>query len=837
MHFLPHVVPHGIDWEEWEPGENKGYVLWNKNRPTDVCDPAPVTWLANNHPNIPFISTFATPERPLNITTIGVIPHKRMKRFIEEAGVYLSTTKETFGIGILEAMASGVPVLSVARGGAVDLIEHQETGYLAQDWNDLSDGLSYCFEHRERLGAAAREAVKAYSWREACRKVAEVYRLAMREEPPFVTIVIPSFNYAHTVGRAIQSVKNQTWGEFECCIVDDGSTDDTESAVTEAIAGDSRFTYVKQQNAGVANARNNGVAMGTGKYVMCLDADDAVEPTFLETCVNALEEENIGIAYTGLRAVFPDGHMEISAWPDEFDYEGQLKRRNQIPTCCVYRRQMWERLGGYRQRYAPKGAGAEDAELWLRAGANGYDARKVTDDPLFVYSFLTGRVSGNPSYHEVDWTAWHPWVLDKQHPFASIAVPINGHSHPVRQYDEPAVSVIIPVGPGHKSLLVDALDSLEAQTFRKWEAVVINDTGEPLDLTAYPYVTLVKTPGGMGAGYARNRGIEAAKSKRFVCLDADDFLQPQFLTTILEAHGEDTSVWLYTDIYILHPNGATEHYHSEDFDARELWRNGVAPVTCLYTKEMWKDVGGFDEKYNREDWDFHLRLAMKGYCGMHITSPLFTYRHATGKRREEGSVSQEAQRLRALYPLEELQEMCKGCGKNKRRPRQEAAPPPPANWVSKEDLGWPLIEYVGNNQNSLVFKGLTGRKYRFGANDHDKVHRVHPTDAKRFLAYVYFEEAPESAAVMLHAPATIPPPAPAPVAIPTEPIEGTVAEVAQPIELPPLDVSRLTIKELREANYTVDEWSELLAQETAKRKPRSTVVDIIERRIRVLSKE
>ena len=114
---------------------------------------------------------------------------------------------------------------------------------------------------------------------------------------------------------------------------------------------------------------------------------------------------SLGIAYTGLRWHKPDGSTGISPWPGAFEYDRQLRRQNQVPTCCLFRRVMWERLGGYRQRYAPKGAGAEDAEFWLRAGAAGFGAQKVTDQALFNYSWMSGQVSGDANYQEVDWRA------------------------------------------------------------------------------------------------------------------------------------------------------------------------------------------------------------------------------------------------------------------------------------------------------------------------------------------------------------------------------------------------------------------------------------------------
>ncbi|KKK77394.1 hypothetical protein LCGC14_2854040, partial [marine sediment metagenome] len=118
-------VPHGIEYLDWEHDEeHRGYVLWNKNRHMDVCSPKAVRELALLRPNILFVSTFAPKDSPQNLKTIGLQPHDKMKTVIQRSMVYLSTTKETFGIGTLEAMAAGIPVLGFAYGGNLDLVEH-----------------------------------------------------------------------------------------------------------------------------------------------------------------------------------------------------------------------------------------------------------------------------------------------------------------------------------------------------------------------------------------------------------------------------------------------------------------------------------------------------------------------------------------------------------------------------------------------------------------------------------------------------------------------------------------------------------------------------------------
>jgi hypothetical protein len=133
----------------------------------------------------------------------------------------------------------------------------------------------------------------------------------------------------------------------------------------------------------------------------------------------------------------------------------------------MFRRDMWERAGGYRQEYAP----GEDTEFWLRGLSVGFNAKRVTSEPLFNYRMHGGSASRTKTY--IDITEDKPWVKDRS--LMPIAAPTR-RSNLVRSYSEPLISVIIPVGPGHAKHLNKALDSLLAQTFKGWEVIVIDDT-------------------------------------------------------------------------------------------------------------------------------------------------------------------------------------------------------------------------------------------------------------------------------------------------------------------------------------------------------------------------
>lgn len=97
---------------------------------------------------------------------------------------------------------------------------------------------------------------------------------------PYFSIIIPSYNRAHIIERAILGVLEQTFRDFEIVIVDDGSTDTTKSTIHEL--NDSRIRYIYQDNAGVCAARNTGAKQANGDFLLFLDSDDEVEKSWLE---------------------------------------------------------------------------------------------------------------------------------------------------------------------------------------------------------------------------------------------------------------------------------------------------------------------------------------------------------------------------------------------------------------------------------------------------------------------------------------------------------------------------------------------------------------------------
>ena len=137
MRIEPNVIGHGVNWEEWQNADNRGYILWDKNRPSDVCDPHPVSVLAKYNQSLSFVTTFVEEGVTLpNIRQIGRIPFEKMRRIVLGAHIYLATTKETFGIATLQAMAAGIPVVGYNWGGTADIVRNGIDGALAEPGNE-----------------------------------------------------------------------------------------------------------------------------------------------------------------------------------------------------------------------------------------------------------------------------------------------------------------------------------------------------------------------------------------------------------------------------------------------------------------------------------------------------------------------------------------------------------------------------------------------------------------------------------------------------------------------------------------------------------------------------
>jgi glycosyltransferase involved in cell wall biosynthesis len=793
MRTTPHVIGHGIDLDAWEPTASMGYVLWNKNRGEDVCDPTPVWEMARR--GVLAVTTYsvAGEATPATLTVVGSQPHARMKELVRHADVYLATTRETFGIGTLEALAAGVPVLGYDWGGTAELIQHEIDGYLVPpgDVDGLMRGLEWLRAHPETRKLARRRA-EAFAWSTAMEQYASVYLEAAEKVRARgrVSVVITNYNYGEYVSEAIESALGQA---DEVIVVDDGSTD----ASQETIARFSdRVRAINQSNQGVAGARNTGIAAATGDYVICLDADDRVDDRYIPAMRDALDaDRGLGVAYSGLGLIQQDGSVQPNAWPPAFDWAAQSRPNvppsNCIPCAAMFRRSMWERAGGYKQVYAP----GEDTEFFTRGLSVGYSALRVTEEPLFHYRIHHGSASRTKEYRPID--TWHPWMRDQKYPMAapSSVPPL------VKSYADPLISVVIPCGPGHARYLPAAIDSLLGQTLRDWECIVASD-GDHDDvaraLVTYPFVRMVVTSakGGDGPARARNAGLHVTRAPLLVFLDADDYLIPEALELMTRAYLDTGGKYIYTDWFALR-NGEMVAHETPEYRQTAWLEQGQHAVTCLLETAHARGVQGFDERMRGwEDWDFFIKLAISGVCGHRLAVPLLVYRQDTGTVRERSLAAKDEllAALRDRYAAFAIgeREMGSCCGGNADallKAKQVLAqangelPFAPAAPLAESGIEEPTVvrmEFTGPNKGAIGYLGRpSGQTYYGGDNVHDKFANVDPRDVEWLVSLGVWRVVQQPRPVRVSPPRIDPSPA-----LPTE-----TAPLSNGVERPMLDLT------------------------------------------------
>ncbi|MGQ9686405.1 MAG: glycosyltransferase family 2 protein, partial [Thiobacillaceae bacterium] len=215
----------------------------------------------------------------------------------------------------------------------------------------------------------------------------------MKPEAPSVSVVIPAYNAAWCVGRAIDSVLAQDYRDFELIVVDDGSTDDTAKVL--AAYGDA-IHVIGKPNGGMSSARNAGIAAARGEFIAFLDADDWWLPGKLARQVALMQSRpELGFTSVAARLEDPQGKL-INLWTCNHEARPILLTLFASnagiaggSSALMVRRALLERVGAYDETLG----GVEDADLWMRLAALSDYA--CLPEPLVVVLRRSGSVSRN----------------------------------------------------------------------------------------------------------------------------------------------------------------------------------------------------------------------------------------------------------------------------------------------------------------------------------------------------------------------------------------------------------------------------------------------------------
>jgi glycosyltransferase involved in cell wall biosynthesis len=210
---------------------------------------------------------------------------------------------------------------------------------------------------------------------------------------PKISVIIPCYNHGLYLQDAIDSVEASSFKDYEIIIVNDGSTDAFTIKQKDELS-QRGYRVIDQPNQGVSKARNNGISAASGQYIMPLDADNKIRPTYIERAVSILDRRpEIGVVYAKADNF---GEVELSNHIGNIFDPVELYVNNYIDALSVFRKSVWEQVGGYDENMLE---GLEDWDFWMTLHENGVDYYFI-DEILFDYRVfsdsLRNKAKNNP---------------------------------------------------------------------------------------------------------------------------------------------------------------------------------------------------------------------------------------------------------------------------------------------------------------------------------------------------------------------------------------------------------------------------------------------------------
>lgn len=196
-----------------------------------------------------------------------------------------------------------------------------------------------------------------------------------------VSVILTCFNQAKYLTDALESVLSQTYTDWECIIINDGSTDGSEEIAKQYVSKDKRFVYIYQNNQGVVAARNNAIRVSRGNYILPLDGDDIISPDYLELASDVLDKnEDVDLVCCDVVKIGEESGPLLLP---------EVNIRNILRSgCCVsssmFRRDSYESVGGYKENMSD---GWEDWEFFISLLETGCKVQKL-NQVLFYYRIV-----------------------------------------------------------------------------------------------------------------------------------------------------------------------------------------------------------------------------------------------------------------------------------------------------------------------------------------------------------------------------------------------------------------------------------------------------------------
>jgi glycosyltransferase involved in cell wall biosynthesis len=470
---------------------------------------------------------------------------------------------------IAKAGRMEVAILALATGEVPNMILHEFDGlfYLSEDWmrSWLKELTNISF--RNKLTTARK-------WKQ---------QTLDRE----VTVIIPCYNQAKYLERSIGSVMEQTV-KASVIVIDDGSPDDVPGAMQKIKNKypEADIRLYRQNNKGLSGARNTGFREAKTAWVVPLDADDRIEPKFIEKTLEIAEKSNGDVVYTDI-TTDNYGFATMKFQPN------YLNTKNTIVCTALVRKELWEEAGGYDESMR---MGYEDWEFWLRVFQAGGSFVKAKGGSLFYYHDAGESMLSKTSRNQEEIVSY---MRSKHWKFFGV----------------PRVTVVIPCYNQAK-YLDRCIESVVNQTEKDVEIIVVDD-GSPdnvsevvkaLSVKHRAKINLVRQEN-KGLPAARNAGFWKAKGEWVLPLDADDWLgSTDYIEKCLEKAKGEVGVVMTDGLSV---KGTKTN---SCVDLQRMRCENTMHACQMIRKQVWMKMGGYDVSFKEgyEDWEFWVNCLENG---------------------------------------------------------------------------------------------------------------------------------------------------------------------------------------------------------------------------------
>jgi hypothetical protein len=198
-----------------------------------------------------------------------------------------------------------------------------------------------------------------------------------RDKRYLVSVIVPCFNHAHFLSETLECILAQSYSEWECIVVDDGSKDNTKEIIERYANKDNRIRYIYQENRGLSCARNNGIANAKGDFIQFLDSDDLITPDKFTAQLSAYEINKAADIIYSEYVCFSDTDRDKTWVYSRVSFEGtpaddlasQWEKKLSIPIhCFLYKKDCFMKWGLFDESLI---YGKEDWDLHLRFAMGG----------------------------------------------------------------------------------------------------------------------------------------------------------------------------------------------------------------------------------------------------------------------------------------------------------------------------------------------------------------------------------------------------------------------------------------------------------------------------------